>query len=544
MNMAMVNTPLERERKIESKSNVFDVPKRFSESKIWQLQREYYETQGMDAWHSGAVPHYVSTNPTLAWQYAQIVWAMLQDWQTKQHQAGETAQGEMEPFTVLELGTGHGRFTFHFLTALQKLAGMPIEELPFRYIQSDLADGNIEFWLQHPQLQDWRNSGVLWAAKLDVTEPLSEIKDVQTGKCLNLNTFNSPIVVVANYIFDSLPGDVFYFNDGNIYETLLSLHGPQTATMEDLYDVLQPRWSHQPWNAENHLGQPYLPTLLEEYQKASDAYVSVPTAAIKFVSQLNQFSNFPCLLLAGDKGPRNFYQTLSDSPPYIASHGSISVSVNFHLLSEYVLQQENSAIFQSPHEPLGFTLMGFMLNGAQYSWFELENVYEGQVGHYNADEFFVLKKCLERNVDSLGVNEILAWLRQSHYDANIFALCAQRLATLVKSEGFFQSEDVALALLQVWQHYFQLGSGVDVAGLIALVFYHLQFFEMALEFVDFSLAQEEDNVQGLYLGMLCCFELRAFENAQTFCLRVRGLDEGFLEIGSWVRRLGVSESNL
>src|SRR6185503_15652175 len=39
-------------------------------SLLWQLQRAYYEGQGIAAWSAGQVPQYVTTNPFIADAYA------------------------------------------------------------------------------------------------------------------------------------------------------------------------------------------------------------------------------------------------------------------------------------------------------------------------------------------------------------------------------------------------------------------------------------------------------------------------------------------
>ena len=43
---------------------------RLSRSLLWQLQRRYFAQAGLDAWRSGTVPHYVTSNPFIARAYA------------------------------------------------------------------------------------------------------------------------------------------------------------------------------------------------------------------------------------------------------------------------------------------------------------------------------------------------------------------------------------------------------------------------------------------------------------------------------------------
>ena len=48
--------------------------KRLSTSSVWQAQREYYDTQGIEAW-AEEVPCYITTNPFIAHAYASVVFA-------------------------------------------------------------------------------------------------------------------------------------------------------------------------------------------------------------------------------------------------------------------------------------------------------------------------------------------------------------------------------------------------------------------------------------------------------------------------------------
>ena len=84
----------------------------FSKSKVWQAQRRYYDQSGIDAW-SGDVPCYITTNPFIAYHYAAVVAAFIEDWQ-KTHPSDDIDQ----PFYCVEIGAGHGQFGFYFLKKL------------------------------------------------------------------------------------------------------------------------------------------------------------------------------------------------------------------------------------------------------------------------------------------------------------------------------------------------------------------------------------------------------------------------------------------
>ena len=58
---------------------VLEQGKRFSQSIMWKLTRDFYEQRGISAWDSGIVPSYVTSNPFIAQSYAQVVWQYVRD---------------------------------------------------------------------------------------------------------------------------------------------------------------------------------------------------------------------------------------------------------------------------------------------------------------------------------------------------------------------------------------------------------------------------------------------------------------------------------
>lgn len=98
---------------------------------------------GGEAWRQGEVPHYVTSNPTMAMSYADIVYALWRD----QQRLVSTDTSCDAPLTICELGAGSGRFAFHFLTRLAHLCAQTNLELTsFRYVVTDQAERNLAFW--------------------------------------------------------------------------------------------------------------------------------------------------------------------------------------------------------------------------------------------------------------------------------------------------------------------------------------------------------------------------------------------------------------
>jgi len=116
---------------------------RFSESILWKLQRQYYDLRGPQAWASGAVPSYVTTNPYIAHVYAHIVLAYLRD-------AAASLDRE-RPIYIVELAAGSGRFAYLFLKAFHALKNASsVRALDVRYVMTDFTRANVRAWAAQP----------------------------------------------------------------------------------------------------------------------------------------------------------------------------------------------------------------------------------------------------------------------------------------------------------------------------------------------------------------------------------------------------------
>ena len=189
----------------------------FSKSKVWQAQRRYYDQSGIDAW-SGDVPCYITTNPFIAYHYAAVVAAFIEDWQ-KTHPSDDIDQ----PFYCVEIGAGHGQFGFYFLKKLQEIMhAKGVQKIPVCYVMTDFTQTNIEFWKKHPALNEFVESGLLDFAQFDF-ENDDALHLIHQDRVVARGDIHQPVVVFANYLFDSIVTDVFRVSDGRMEEALVSL---------------------------------------------------------------------------------------------------------------------------------------------------------------------------------------------------------------------------------------------------------------------------------------------------------------------------------
>ena len=158
---------------------------------------------------------------------------------------GQTDPAQTGLVHIIDLGAGSGQFAFHFLKKLEDLYRNSSlhQKIAYRYVVADFAKANIEFCRNHPAMQPFIKSGVLDFALIDATEPQSlqtsqtplQIKLLQSGDVLESGKMPGAMVLIGNYLFDSLPQDLFYLN-GQLYECLPKLSKNEYKNRDEYKD--------------------------------------------------------------------------------------------------------------------------------------------------------------------------------------------------------------------------------------------------------------------------------------------------------------------
>jgi len=187
----------------------------FVESKLWELQRQYFAARGQQAWSAGEVPHYITSNPVVAAAYAEVLVAFRRD-RLRRDPAEEA-------LWIVELGAGSGRFAHHLLQQLAALCEREgLDPTGFRYVLSDFCGANLEAWAQHPRFVPLFASGQLERARFDVIDT-SALELEHGGGRISPGDLGAPLVVIANDLLDSIPADLFCFRHGQVERGLVRL---------------------------------------------------------------------------------------------------------------------------------------------------------------------------------------------------------------------------------------------------------------------------------------------------------------------------------
>lgn len=465
----------------------------FGQSLLWDIQQAYYADKGVQAWREDELPHYVTSNPTMANSYAEIVLAFWRDQQ-------RIAKAGNEPLYICELGAGSGRFAFHFLRRLTALCEQQgVSPASFCYVLTDVAERTLQFWRRHPRFQAYFEQGMLDLALFDVTQA-SQLQLQQCGRTMTAGALRRPLIALANYLFDTIPQELIYVDDGRAYQclvTLLTDEDPKTLPVEQLVAHLQVEYEYRPL-AGMTFPEPQLQQLLESYQHSlSDTHLLFPAAGLRCVARLKALSGAGLLLLSADKGSHHLSDFEGRKPPTLVSHeGCFSLSVNYHAFKTYCEQSSGLALFPDQYHHLNVGCVLLLDQAEAYG--ETRGAFQRHVQEFGPDEFYTITKHARRNIEKMSAADILAYLRLSFYDAHLFAKYQPRLLALVPKLSGRDRTGLIEAVDKVWHNYFPLGEKEDLAYQLAHLLGAMEQYDRALIYLERSI-----KIYGEHPGPLC-----------------------------------------
>jgi hypothetical protein len=474
----------------------------FSESLIWELGRNYYDEAGVDAWRKGTVPHHMTSNAMVGKTYAELVFSFLKDLAHK----GQTH----EKVYILELGAGHGRLAFHILKHLTLLTdNYPLPLAPYCYILSDIIEDSLNFFSEHLQFQPYYTQGVLDVAYFDAVETKA-IYLRHAGITINPNSLKQPLLALANYFFDSIPKDLFYFNNKNISVCSVALETAQDpATMDNvaLIDQLELAYQLRPLNTSFYQEELFN-TLIEDYRNlVFNTFLFFPKKGLQCLSNLRQLSQQGLMLLSMDKGFHKVHDLEHTKAPELVTHGSLSFSVNYHAYGAYCKKHHGTTLFPS-YATLNLQLVCLLFVPDSDSYFETQAAYQRFVNDFGPDDFNVIKQFTYKHIAKMSLPELISYLRLSAYDSTLFTTLLPRLKQLIGQITFNERARLAQTMHKTWNTYFTLNESNDLAFELAGIFYALGLYQDALTYFEHSSKLFGYTADGYYNTILCYYQLR------------------------------------
>ncbi|MEM8639430.1 MAG: SAM-dependent methyltransferase [Cyanobacteria bacterium P01_G01_bin.54] len=480
-----------------------ETEQRLSQSLLWQLQRNFFEREGMGAWNTGKVPHYATSNPFMAHAYAQVIRGFLRDGLRNEQ------IDPRHPVYIVELGAGSGRFAYHFLKQFfAPPVPSPLSQLPVKYLMTDFAQRNLDFWQTHRKLQPFLAQNQLDFARFDISQDQS-LTLVHAGIILTAQTLKNPLIVLANYFFDSIPQDLFTIQNGQLYETLLTLTSstPNSDLSDpDLLESLEITYTDRPLTAACAYPDPAFNQILQTDQSQLQSTTFLfPVVGLNGLKNLRHLSGDRLLLLSADKGYHQDASLEHRGKPRLTFHkGCFSLMVNYPAIAHYVENQGGIALLpQNRHRSIVIGAFCFGLADPVETHF----AYQTQIEQASPDDFFTLKKIIEPHFNTLSLPQILAYLRLSGWDHKLFLGCFENLMAQVETLPEALRSDVYQTLQNVGEMYYFIGEEADLPFQLAMLFYKLGYYSDALAYLDESLRLHGEDPGMFYNKAKCYCEL-------------------------------------
>ena len=440
-----------------------DEPAPLSQSRVWELQRAFYEDNASEAF--AEIPHQIVDNPFVAAAYARVVVGYLRD----------CARGALdldEPLYVVELGAGPGRFAHGFRRELDAFVeALPFALPPIVYVMTDLGESTIQQWAANPALDDERFD----FARFDVGgDGVLNLR----RRGVALDRLANPLVVIANYVFDSIPADAFAISDGGVQECLVSVEGADVASM-------QLAFSRGPVRS---YGDPDLDALLEHYRTTLDGtVVTLPHVAIRCVRRLRELAGDRLLLLAADKTHSTEASLAQRSEPELTVHGgSFSLMVNFHALAWYA-ERHGGAALHGGDRHMALDVVALLFGSPPGGHAETRLAYADALDRFGPEDLSFLAEGIERAASQLGVAELVALLRLSGWDAFTLLGVAGHLREQAAEADPAAQDGLREALLKTYERHFPVPGEDDLPFMIGVLLFELEDYEDAIDFFEASL---------------------------------------------------------
>jgi tetratricopeptide (TPR) repeat protein len=443
-----------------------------SQSMVWRLQRTFYGDQGIEAWTRSNVPQGITTSPNIARAYTHIVGAYLKDVEPVD---------PSQPVYIVEMGAGSGRFAYRFLKALTDSA----PHARFVYVMTDATPSVVDFWRDNPRLRALLDAGLLDFAHFDVVN-VAPIRLLNSAVTLAPGEVRNPVVLIGNYIFDTIPQDAYTVRSGQLFANLVTIRASSPEldlTAPDSRVRIGLSFGADDTPTDPNLEpDPLLRELLHTYaHKLDNTTVLVPRAAmacLRFVRDLNGRA----LCLIGDFGDTAEDELPDHGPPGFGAGGGLWLPVNFHALGEYTRGLGGSARHPADrHIRLNISMLLFGHAAAA------QQAYTEAVDRHGPDDLSVLARALAEHVSELSFEAILALLRTTSWDSDYVLRCLPRLIELLPSAEERLRGEVVLGVATAWDQYFPIGESDDLPFALGALLYTLERPAEALEFFEISL---------------------------------------------------------
>ena len=443
VSLAFVSTdePVQSESENEGDWRILEEDQRFSRSVLWTLMKEYYDRKGPSAWF-GEVPNYSTCNTYIAQCYVDMVMSYLRDL------ARTNKLDRGAPVYIIELAAGIGAFANYFLHAIADLKQeSSLRDIDIRYVMTDFTPTNLKATSEHPHLRPFAASGMLDFGKFDVdTDDAIQLK---SGGTLGAGSCKNPIVVLANYAFDTFRHDIFRIENSKLHEVTVTTRG--SASQPPELGKTQTRYGKNVIDETTYYENPLWKQLLVDYKALlAETAFTIPVGSLRALDHLLELSGGRGLLLSSDKGYTHVDELYNPNPESMQLHGSFSVMVNYHAIGRYCALRGGE--YMATQRRVMSLKTAMCIFGDRADCVDTLSLFKRRIDDFGPGEWFdfVMR---ERKTEK-SIEQMLHLIRMSGYDPTMLYGFAADIREKCQGMPEWLNVEVRLAIDRAWSNYF------------------------------------------------------------------------------------------
>lgn len=377
--------------------------------------------------------------------------------------------GEREPLTVWDVGAGTGRLTFHLA---RKLASRGAN---VRFLMTDVARSNVEAWQHQPQLRALIDAGTAHTGVMNVLTDEAP-RTLETSQRIEVG----PAVVLAHYLFDSLPHSAWRNDGAGLQEGWVSERPDGTFDWQ--------------WRAAT----------TKAPHAVTPAPHLFPDGAVTAIDRFTRLTEGRFALLAIDKG--------ANDCPTLARHETISAGVNFEALAAATPSLHWLDSVQSSTLQLAAAIPPALRDSTLTRLWRAPNIVQ------------LLERLVALRDHGGSIDQVLELQRRLHHDPDTLVQLAPLIRQQLPSASLAQVEALVASIARAADRHFTLRQQLEVPFELATLAHACGALRLAEPLYLAAISESGETAASLYNLALLLRTTDRLPEARVLLARVIELD--------------------
>lgn len=577
-----VTSTNKKQEQVKEQAKLYEIQPatKVSESHIWTLMSNYYHANGVNSWAGYQVPYFITSNAVMGKTYANLLNNFIKDYTNKNEIA------DNEKIYIVELGSGSGKFAFNMLKEIVRL----MESYPILnkicYVMTDFTENNINFWVKNKAFKQFLDLEILDFAMFNIYRD-DQILLKNSGIILSSeNQQPHPLIIVANYLFDTMSVDVFRIQNNILQEGHVSVLSKQEETDPNNPSILTRmvnQYSYKPkYERGKNLSKyvkyyglivenpdvPYdqqVPIYrgAEKYDRILDYYynyfsnndaksllggtVIFPITVLNCLDKLGRLSNYKLTILSGDKGSSDIstFEGLKD--PFIAQHGSISMMANYHAVGLW-FAIHGGVFYHNQYCDGSLRISCFTCNSSEVDYSNLTNLnnhnkeiqadypnftdyYNDHINLFSPPDYYsvytYISNMVRKDDSVMTFDMVLSLIKMSNYDTDAFFNFKDFITKKINDSPIQYIQDFYKIMKKLWDNYYPLNKDRDLPFEFGSLMFKLKRYKKSIDFYEQSRIINGDTAIVLFNIALCYKELGMLDNSAMYAKQSVELDPNY-----------------